>query len=256
LSPDFDKLLREAGEHDRTRLVDLIKTKGRESSRFYMQTIGSGNFGYTEVAVKLAQEMENGSRPAQEIEPLAPPDVFKRVEDPEPTSPQPALVHERQMITTTRDIESDKFSSCAAIVLYKERPDGTPEEATTFAHLPPKTDVTGGASSFESYTPDFLREQFGVTNFEGYKARVSSGINADPEAVTRTLRQLGADVISVEQIPLDMYDVRVDAKTKTIVGMGKPERLAREGWPVTYRTATDRIPIEILEDKMPYQIGR
>ena len=150
------------------------------------------------------------------------------------------------MIRTSRDIESPAFSSCAAIILYREHPDGTLDNETIFAHLPPKAygDFSSREPDFKDYTPDFFKKMTGRDSFAGYKAKISAGLRLSPEPIARSLRTMGAVIDSVRQIPMDMYTIRVDAKTKTLVAKGFMEGVTRSDERPTYKTV-DGVPITI-----------
>lgn len=202
--------------------------------------------GETGVAQELIAEMNDGTRPSEEIAPMPPKGEFAFLEDRDPKEPgNPVRVYERQIVRTNRDVESPAFSSCASVVLYREGPDGSPEQETLFAHLPPKAyGDSGRQPDFNDYTPDFLAAKTGLASLVGYKAKVSAGLRLSPDAIARSLRALGADVLDVRRIPMDMYTLRLDAKTKTMVAKGHMERVTRAGESPSYRTV-DGVPITI-----------
>jgi len=224
-------------------LPEAHKARLVEHIRAYWKRIADGESG---VAAALAAELSGGARPSEEIAPMPETGTFAFLEDRDPKEQEnPVRVYERQIVRTTRDVESPAFSSCASVVLYRERPDGTPEEETVFAHLPPKAyGDTGRDPDFDDYTPDFVKKQTGMESLSGYKAKVAAGLRLSPEKIAQTLRAMGATVEDVRQIPMDMYTVRLDAKTKTMVAKGHMERVTRPGESATYRTV-EGVPITI-----------
>lgn len=226
-------------------LPEAHKGRVQQIIKEYWTRMANGESG---VAAVLAAELTAGTRPSEEIAPMPPAGTFAYLEDRNPKEPKnPVRVYERQFVRTTRDVESPAFSSCASVILYRERPDGTPEEETVFAHLPPKAYGDSGRDpDFDDYTPDFVRTQTGIDSLVGYKAKVAAGLRMSPEKIAQTLRAMGATVEDVRQIPMDMYTVRLDAKTKTLVAKGLMERVTRPDERVSYKTV-DGVPITIEE---------
>jgi len=226
------------------RLPNDRKNVVAELIRGYWKRMADDETG---VAAKLADELGAGSRPSEEIAPMPAKGEFAMLDDRDPKEPgNPVRVYQQQIVRTSRDVESPGFSSCAAVVLYRERPDGTPEDETIFAHLPPKAygEVSGRDPDFDDYTPDFLKKLTGVESFAGYKARISAGLRLSPERIAVTLRSMGASVEEVRQIPMDMYAIRLDARTKTMVAKGFMERVTRPEERATYKTV-EGVPITI-----------
>ena len=83
-----------------------------------------------------------------------------------------------------------------------------------------------------------------MPDLSGYKAKVVAGLIRSPEEVAHSLRGLGVDVVTVEQIPLEMYMVLIDAKTKSIVDRGDLEKIADDPNNAYYRTVGGKLPIE------------
>ena len=151
----------------------------------------------------------------------------------------PVVFYQRQIIKTSRDVVSPDFSSCAGVLIYKERTEDEKSEDSeiTFAHLPPRTfPQTGQPSHFKDYTPEFFKKQLGLDNLKGFTVRIIAGLKVPPTELAQSLGKLGAKIEKIEQLPRDMYTALVNSKTKTIVVKGTLERVPFEGERPTYRT--------------------
>lgn len=188
---------------------------------------------------KNIDRMRSGHLDAEELAALPEKGIFQLLDDSgEPVREKPVQVYERQIVKTNRDITSPDFSGCATVLLYKETVDGSPEPESIFAHLPPRTD-----NGFETYGPSFWKKQANITDLSGYKAKVVAGLISSPEEIAHGLRQLGAEIVTLEQIPLEMYRVLVDAKTKSIVASGELEAIDDTGRKAYYRTKGGRLNV-------------
>lgn len=192
------------------------------------------------------ERIRDGEINAEELAPLPEKGTFQLLNDErDPDRKTPVRIFERQIIRTNRDVTSPDFSGCAAVLLYKEDAEGNPEQESIFAHLPPQTE-----RGFESYDATFWEKQAQLTDLRGYKAKVIAGLIQSPQEIAHSLEKLGATVVTVEQIPLEMYTVLVDAKTKSMVARGTLEQVADDPSKGYYRTTGGRLPIR-KEDSMP-----
>lgn len=224
--PSLNETLSRAETAEKTRVKKNIDDYRLQAKNLEYQIDFNAQNGFSDLTVRLATELAEGTRPAEALAPLPEKETFQSLVDDRENPDQPVEVFERQIVRTKSDVESPGFSSCAAVALFREKADGTPDEETIFAHLPPKTAGLGGAaSSFKSYDAKFFAEQLGIPSLEGYRARVAAGVNVSPEDVASALRELGAKIDGVQQIPLDMFTIRLDAKTKTMVARGNMEEV-------------------------------
>ncbi|MFH1781644.1 MAG: hypothetical protein ABH835_03470 [Patescibacteria group bacterium] len=245
-------------EGDRSRAMKerLLKIEDRfepQRKGWIKREVFEADSGFPEHIDKMLERLKEGVPNREEIRPLPEKGTFEYMEDSNPKNPEaPVVCYERQMVKTDRDIVSPDFSSCAGVVLYKLDDAGKPTQETLFTHLPPMTFGDGKPSNFDSYTPDFFKEQFGVDNLDGYEAKVFTGLNIPPDKITDTISQMGGNVKTVEQLPRDMYTGLIDAKTKSIALMGNPESPIKLGdMELSYRTQEGKVPIYSTEKQVP-----
>ncbi len=214
---DFDDEMADYTSERRAFRAEQLAALTRE----YDEQLTHGNRTPSETEQRMMQAIGEGLPPHDTLAPLN--KEFTSHRDTKPEHPdQPLLAYERQAVQTERDVISPDFSSCAAIVLYPVEEDGTPRQETVFAHLPPKT-YAGGTDADFPYTTEEL-QQLLPADVRGYHAQIVSGINVSPDDLARAIADLGVAVDSVRQIPMDMYTLMVDARTKQMVARGKMER--------------------------------
>lgn len=230
---------RDKQEHAAQRERRSSEKHQRIAVNFFYETLGGKQQELpSDIRENITAIQELGFH-GDEIAPIPEKGTFQFLEDIKDGVDTPVQAYERQIVRTNRDVTSPDFSGCATVVLYKTDSEGKPEQETIFAHLPPKT-----TDGFQSYNPSFWQEQTGITDLSEYKAKVVAGLIRSPEEIAHSLQTMGAQVVTMEQIPLEMYRVLVDSRTKSIVAMGELEEVTDNSSEANYRTVDGKLNVK------------
>lgn len=242
-----EKMLKHIRDVERDRKEEdarLVKERAEKHYGFARKLYLESKLGTTILDIpdhiRAAIEQMQSGMEYDELAPIPPKGEFQQLEDVATAENDiPALIYERQIVRTERNVMSPDFSGCASVLLYREGADGRPEKSSIFAHLPPHT-----KTGFTSYNKNFWLQQAGISDLTGYKAKVVAGLIRSPQEIAFGLQSLGADVVTVDQVPLEMYSVLVDADTKEMVAVGQLEQIAESATESAYKTIDGNVLIK------------